>query len=127
MSAPTTVTTALTVRVADAALDPWPLTAEQVLEGSPDARGALLWRSEDNRLANGVWECTPGRFTWSFVWDETATLHRGAATVTPRGGTPLELRAGDLVFFPRGLETEWLVTDTVRKSFHVHAADGLPF
>lgn len=47
----------------DAALEPWPIPKDQVLAGSPEASGAVLWQSDDKRLLNGIWECTPGEFT----------------------------------------------------------------
>jgi uncharacterized cupin superfamily protein len=43
-----------------AALDPWPLAQEQVIDGDPQAAGAMLWQSGDKRSGNGIWECTPG-------------------------------------------------------------------
>jgi uncharacterized cupin superfamily protein len=112
------------VHVEEVELEPWPLAAEQVLAGAPEASGAIIWRSDDGRLANGVWECTPGVFRWTHV-DETALIVRGAVTVTPLGGDVVRLGPGDLVFFPAGTVTEWHVESTVRKGFHLHSADGL--
>jgi uncharacterized protein len=116
---------ALKASVRDAVLDPWPIPAEQVLEGDPQASGCLLWKSDDSKLANGIWECTPGLFRWVHA-DETLCLVDGKATVTPEGGEPFEIRPGDVVFFPEGTTTEWRVEQTVRKAFHLHSAAGLP-
>jgi uncharacterized cupin superfamily protein len=126
MATKATTTGALKAGVRDAALDPWPIPAEQVLEGDPQASGLLLWKSDDSTLANGIWECTPGLFTWVHA-DETLCLVDGKVTVTPEGGEPLEIRPGDVVFFPEGMKTEWRVEETVRKAFHLHSAAGLPF
>jgi uncharacterized protein len=126
MATKATAVGALKASVRDAVLDPWPIPAEQVLEGDPQASGYLLWKSDDSKLANGIWECTPGRFTWVHA-DETLCLVDGKATVTPEGGEPLEIRPGDVVFFPEGMKTEWRVEQTVRKAFHLHSAAGLPF
>jgi uncharacterized cupin superfamily protein len=117
---------AVTQRVSEARLEPMPIPAEWVLEGDPQASAVLLWRSADGKQANGIWECTPGTFNWVHT-DETATLVAGRVTVTPEGGEPIEIQAGDVVFFPEGTKTQWQVHETVRKAFHLHAAEGLPF
>ena len=113
-------------RVSEAKLDAMPIDPSQVIEGSPQASGTILWKSADGKQCNGIWECTPGTFNWIHT-DETSTLVAGRVTVTPEGGKPIELSAGDVAFFPEGTKTRWQVHDTVRKSFHLHAAEGLPF
>ena len=122
----TQAASAVKQKVSDAALEPMPIPAEWVIEGDPKASATLLWKSADGKQANGIWECTPGTFSWIHT-DETATLVAGRVTVTPEGGEPIEISAGDVVFFPEGTKTRWEVHETVRKAFHLHAADGLPF
>jgi len=112
--------------VSDAVLDPWPLDPAQVVAGDPQASGTLLWKSDDSKLCAGIWECTPGTFDWTHA-DETACIVTGRVTVSLEGGDALELAAGDAVFFPAGSKTRWEVHETVRKAFHLHAAEGLPF
>jgi uncharacterized cupin superfamily protein len=113
-------------KVSDASLDPFPIPADWVIDGDPKATALILWRSADGKHANGIWECTPGAFNWTHT-DETATLVAGRVTVTPEGGEPIEIAAGDVVFFPEGMTTRWDVRETVRKAFHLHASEGLPF
>lgn len=116
---------ALKASVRETPLEPWPMPAEQVLEGDPRASFAVLWQSPDRKRAIGVYECTPGRFTWDFTSDETVCVVEGRATIAPAGGEPFELSAGDIVFFPTGLKTEWLVTETLRDAFSVYSPEGL--
>jgi uncharacterized cupin superfamily protein len=116
----------LKVTVADASLDPFPVPPEWVIEGDPQGSAVILWKSEDGKQCMGIWECTPGLFNWTHT-DETATIVKGRATVSLDGGKTLELAAGDVAFFPEGTASQWHVHDTVRKSFHLHAAGGLPF
>jgi uncharacterized cupin superfamily protein len=118
--------TAVKQTISEATLQPMPLDPAQIVSGSPQASGVVLWKSPDGKHCNGIWECTPGVFDYVHT-DETATLIAGRVTVTPAGGEPIELRAGDLAFFPEGMSTRWEVHETVRKSFHLHAAEGLPF
>jgi uncharacterized cupin superfamily protein len=112
--------------VSGAKLDPMSIPEEWVLEGDPQASAVPLWRSADGKQANGIWGCTPGTFNWVHT-DETATLVAGRVTVTPEGVEPIEIQAGDVVFFPEGTKTRWQVHKTVRKAIHPHAAEGLPF
>ena len=113
-------------KVIEARLDPMPIPGEWILEGDPQASGAILWKSADGKQCNGIWECTPGVFNYVHT-DETGTVVAGRVTVTPEGGEPIEIAAGDVFFFPEGTKTRWQVHETVRKSFHLHASEGLPF
>ena len=116
----------LKVTVAEASLDPVPVPVEWVIEGDPQGSAVILWKSEDGKQCMGIWECTPGLFNWTHT-DETATIVKGRVTVSIEGGKTLELAAGDVAFFPEGTTSRWHIHETVRKSFHLHAADGLPF
>jgi uncharacterized protein len=106
-------------------LPPMPLAAESIREGTPQAFGAVLLQSDDKRVSSGLWECSPGRFTWDFVWDEFVHLHAGHVIVTTQDGQRIELKAGDFATFPRGLKTEWQVLEKVRKTFTVRTPDPL--
>jgi uncharacterized cupin superfamily protein len=113
-------------RISDHALEPMPLDPGQIISGDPQASGVILWKSPDGKDCNGIWQCTPGVFNYTHT-DETATLVAGRVTVTFEAGEPLELGPGDIAFFPEGSTTKWEVHETVRKSFHLHTAEGLPF
>jgi uncharacterized cupin superfamily protein len=117
---------ALSADIAAAELDPWPIDASQVTAGDPQASGTLLWKSADARLAVGIWACTPGSFRWTHA-DETAVVVQGRATVERDDGEPIELAPGVVAFFPEGLVTRWTVHEPLRKAFHLHATDPLPF
>ena len=121
-----TTTAVVRDEVSTAALDSWPIAPEQVVAGDPQASGALLWKSADSRLANGVWACTPGTFDWVHA-DETLCVVEGRATITPQGGEPFDIGPGSIAFFPEGTRTRWQVHETLRKAFHLHSEAGLPF
>ena len=114
-------------RIADTDLVSWALPADWVLEGTPDARGAVISRSDDSRIIRGVWECTPGRFNWVFSYDETLVVVSGRATVELDTGEQLELEPGVMAFFGRGHDSTWTVHETLRKGFHADSPDPLPF
>lgn len=106
-------------------LPPMPLPPESILEGQPEAFGRILVQSDDKCVSSGQWECTPGRFTWEFVWDEFVHVHAGHVIVTTPDGGKVELRAGDFATFPRGLKTEWQVLERVHKTFTVRTPEPL--
>jgi uncharacterized cupin superfamily protein len=114
------------VSVAEAQLDPFPVPAEWIIDGDPQGSAVILWRSADGKQCMGVWECTSGLFDWTHT-DEMSTIVQGKVTVTLEGDKTIELGPGDAAFFPEGTKSRWHVHETVRKSFHLHAADGLPF
>ncbi len=64
-----------------------------------------------------VWEKEVSRFPWRYDSAETCLLISGAVTVTPVGGEPVSLRAGDLAVFPAGMQCEWQVTEALRKHY----------
>src|SRR5215469_9398578 len=95
--------------IADAELQSWPLPAEWLEQGNPDASGAVLSKTDDSRIVRGVWECTPGRFRWNFTYDETLVVVQGSATVQLESGEDVSFGAGDMVFFARGQSSIWTV------------------
>ena len=109
--------------VADATLEPAPIPAEDVISGTPEGFWKLLWKSDDLTLYNGIWECTPGVFVLHHP-GETICLVKGRATVTPEGGEPFEVAAGDVAYIPEGIDARWEVHETVRKAFHSHDSTG---
>ncbi len=109
--------------VLDAPMEPAPIPAEDVISGSPESSMAILWRSDDNTLYNGVWHCTPGVFMLSSP-GETICLVEGRVTITPEGGEPVTVVPGEVVFIPEGTRARWEVHETVRKAFHSHDSTG---
>lgn len=109
--------------VRDAPVEPAPIPPGDVISGNPESTMAILWRSDDGKLYNGVWHCTPGVFMLSSP-AETITLIEGNVTITPEGGEPLTVTAGDVAFIPEGTRARWEVHETVRKGFHSHDSSG---
>lgn len=93
-----------------------PINPAWVKEGSPVARAQLLTQSADARIKSGVWDCTAGRFTWIFEFDEVVQILEGEVRVESNGETRV-LRAGATAFFPYGLQTHWHVPKYVKKFF----------
>ena len=113
--------------ISSAELTAWPLPPEWVISGDPAPAGAVLSRSDDSRIIRGIWECTPGKFTWVFSYDETLVVVSGRATVELDTGETIELASGVLAFFGRGHDATWTVHETLRKAFHADSPEPLPF
>lgn len=63
------------------------------------------------------WQCAPSEFDWQYTDDETAYVTEGLVIVTTAAGERVEIKAGDLVVFPRGLKCRWKVLETVEKVY----------
>lgn len=64
-----------------------------------------------------VWTKEVSEFPWTYEVEETCYFLEGKVVVTPDGGAPVEVGAGDLVTFPRGMRCTWKVTRPVRKHY----------
>ncbi len=64
-----------------------------------------------------VWTKEVSEFPWTYDAEETCYFLEGRVVVTPDGGEPVEVGAGDLVTFPRGMRCTWKVLEPVRKHY----------
>jgi hypothetical protein len=64
-----------------------------------------------------IWTKEISEFPWSYDAAETCFFLEGEVVVTPDGGAPVEIGAGDLVTFPRGMSCTWKVISPVRKHY----------
>jgi uncharacterized protein len=102
-----------------------PIPAAVVTEGKPFARIWIATQSSDLRITQGVWDCTAGKFTWKYEWDEFVMILEGEAVITPEGGKPFTLHVGDFGHLPLGLKVEWYVPKYVRKTFVLRTPEPL--
>ncbi|KAK3283739.1 hypothetical protein CYMTET_8578 [Cymbomonas tetramitiformis] len=73
-----------------------------------DLKGVRSW---------SIWSCEPSEFPWSYGQAETCFLLEGDVIVTPDGGEPVAIKAGDLVTFPAGMSCTWEVIQRVEKHY----------
>lgn len=103
-----------------------PIEPSWIKEGNPVARGAVLNQSDDKRVSSGLWSCEPGKFEWTFVWDEFVRVLDGEVDITEDGtDNTITLRAGDMIHFPLGMKTHWHVKQAVRKFFVLRTPEPL--
>lgn len=96
-------------------LRPAPITSSWIIEGTPVARNAQLFRNRDWSSWTMMWECTSGRFNWFYDIDETVHIVEGSVIITADGQPPRRLGPGDVAFFPAGSHAVWFVESYVRK------------
>ncbi len=89
----------------------------RLTRGDPRWRTWMLDESADQKTIAGVWESTPG--AWRVVYDEWefCTILSGVSVVTPDGGVPVTLKAGDSFVLKPGFTGIWDVVETTQKSF----------
>jgi uncharacterized cupin superfamily protein len=93
---------------------PWPGT---VRSGDPHTVTMNGYESDDGKLLMGTWECTPG--VWDVDYQDWEYCHflQGRCVLTPQGGEPIELKAGDVFIIEPGFKGTWEVLETVRKYY----------
>jgi uncharacterized cupin superfamily protein len=109
-------------------LTPWPPLREldfvKVLDGDPVHSGRFDLGGFGKRTMVGVWECTPGRFEYTYPGDEICTLLAGRIQVVDEDGRSHEYGAGDTFYTRKGEVAIWTVLESVRKIFHIHDPDA---
>ena len=100
---------------ATAELEDWG-ALEEATGDAMQTRGAYIWQ-DDSGQEVGVWECTPGPSYWKLETNEFVQIVAGRMTVTPEGGDPLEVGAGNTAVFPRGWAGTWQIHETIRKIY----------
>ncbi len=67
----------------------------------------------------GIWECSPGRWQRTIMQEEFAHFLTGSATFIPTNGAPIEIKAGDSIWFPKNSCGVWDIKEDVRKVYVV--------
>ena len=104
----------------DVPVETWPpFPAEDILEGDPAHKGAVLYRDPTKRASYGIWECPPGKFRLDYG-PMTEMIHvlsgRGSITnVETNEETRLE--PGTRAIVPVGAVVIWDVKETLRKVY----------
>lgn len=64
-----------------------------------------------------IWTKEISTFPWTYDETETCYFLEGDVVVTPDGGEPVAMGAGDLVTFPAGMSCSWEIRKAVRKHY----------
>ncbi|MFE2042852.1 cupin domain-containing protein [Streptomyces sp. NPDC059477] len=107
------------VHVPDAVLEPEPLDPGQIVSGTPEVTGKVVWESQDGRQLRGIWQITPGVVTDTEA-DELFVVLSGSATIDFEDGPTLTVGPGDLAVLRAGDRTTWTVHETLRKVYSIN-------
>jgi uncharacterized cupin superfamily protein len=107
------------IPAAAAPLESMPLEPEQIISGEPKASGLVLHEGEGD-TGTGIWEVTPGSFSWDYETNQSMYVLAGRAEVEIEGGERLVLEPGDAVFIPAGTRAKWTVGETLRKVYTLY-------
>jgi uncharacterized protein len=64
-----------------------------------------------------IWEKETSNFPWTYDETETCYFLEGDVVVTPEGGEPVPMGAGDMVTFPSGMSCTWDIKKPVKKHY----------
>ncbi|MFE3634580.1 cupin domain-containing protein [Streptomyces cellostaticus] len=112
------MTHSFALHIPDAELEPEPLDPAQIVSGTPEVTGKVVWESADGRRIHGVWQITPGVVTDTEA-DELFVVISGSATIEVEGGPTLRVGPGDLAVLRAGDRTTWTVHETLRKAYSI--------
>jgi uncharacterized protein len=94
----------------------------KIVEGAPTMKTWVLHTSADGSMVSGIWEATPGTLHGTYDGFEFVHLLAGKLTITPDGGAPVPLRAGDAFVVEPHFVGTWKIEETVRKHFTARVA-----
>ena len=93
-------------------LDGWVKT-----EGNPEMRAWVLHTASDGAMISGIWECTVGSYHATYSSYEYVVMIAGRIVITPDGGTPVTVQAGDSFVVEKDFKGTWKIEENVRKHF----------
>ena len=73
-----------------------------------ESRGVFGWPT---------WSKEESEFPWTYDEVERCYFLEGEVIVTPDGGEPVAIKAGDFATFPSGMSCTWKVTRAIRKHY----------
>jgi uncharacterized protein len=100
------------VTPSDAILDGW-----KVVAGAPTMRTWVLHTATDGTMMSGYWEATPGTYHATYDAYEFCHLIAGRMTITPDGGAPVQISAGQAFVIEKDFVGTWDIHETVKKHF----------
>ncbi|WP_406443713.1 cupin domain-containing protein [Streptomyces sp. NBC_00631] len=106
------------LHIPGAELEPDPLDPAQIVSGTPEVTGKVVWESADGRQIRGIWQITPGVVTDTEA-DELFVVVSGSATVEVEGGPTFTVGPGDMAVLRAGDRTTWTVHETLRKAYAI--------
>jgi len=88
------------------------------LDGPMTTSGKVFWRSDDQRIMTGVWECSAGRMRADFDnGGEMFHVVKGSILALGDDGEELLIRTGESATFPPFWKGIWVLEQPMRKLY----------
>lgn len=87
------------------------------IEGNPTMRTWAIHTNSDGTMLSGVWEATTGTYHATYAAYEFVHMIAGRIVITPDGGTPVTVQAGDAFVVEADFKGTWEIQENVRKHF----------
>lgn len=91
----------------------------RVVGGSPTMKTAVQHTTQDGKILSGTWQATPGTYHATYTDYEFVHMIAGRIRITPDGGTPVEVKAGDAFVVEADFKGTWEILEPVTKHFVV--------
>ena len=88
-----------------------------VVEGAPTMKTWALHKNNDGTMLSGIWEATPGTYHATYTAYEFVHMLKGKIVITPDGGEPVKVQAGDAFVVESDFKGTWKIEEAVRKHF----------
>ena len=83
------------------------IVIKQLSDDEIDNMGILNWP---------IWTCEVSEFPWKYDVEESCLILEGEVSVAA-GSDTVQIKAGEFVVFPKGLDCVWKVTKPIRKHY----------
>lgn len=87
------------------------------IAGTPSMKTWVLHTNTEGNMVSGIWECSPGSYHATYTAYEYVVLIEGRIVITPDGGTPVTVKAGDAFVVESDFKGTWKIEEHVRKHF----------
>ena len=89
------------------------------VSGKPSMKTWIQNTSADGSMISGTWEATPGTYHATYKGYEFVHLMAGKIKITPDGGKPIMVGAGDAFVVEPTFKGTWEIIEPVRKHFDI--------
>ncbi|WP_286238124.1 cupin domain-containing protein [Neptuniibacter halophilus] len=100
-----------------------PMTADldgwKVIAGNPGMKTWIEYTSPDESMITGCWEATPGTYHATYASWEFIHIIEGEAVITPDGGEPKTIKAGDALMLEADFVGTWEIKQKIFKHFAI--------
>jgi len=83
--------------------------------------GEVHWLTTENSNGaptySGLWRCEPMTFDYEFPGDEIFHIIEGALSIELADGGAVNVTAGDIISFDKGVKSTWTIQSSFKKFF----------